>query len=109
MMRIKLARTVEKLVIASKFIRLQLKKTITDQDRYDCPHQRNFTANIVCRQCGNAGHFQRDCPDRPRGASWHDNKPAGEFNGRPAGRIGARDDADKEYEVSFPFYVILRY
>lgn len=29
--------------------------------KYDCPEQRNFTANIVCRVCGNAGHMARDC------------------------------------------------
>jgi len=35
--------------------------------KYDCPNQRNFTANIICRVCGNAGHMARDCPDRARG------------------------------------------
>ncbi|EJU04569.1 hypothetical protein DACRYDRAFT_43143, partial [Dacryopinax primogenitus] len=29
--------------------------------KYDCPEQRNYTANIVCRLCGNAGHMARDC------------------------------------------------
>ncbi|KAH8100910.1 hypothetical protein BXZ70DRAFT_936468 [Cristinia sonorae] len=29
--------------------------------KYDCPEQRNFTANIVCRVCGSAGHMARDC------------------------------------------------
>lgn len=29
---------------------------------YDCPEQRNFTANIICRVCGSAGHMARDCP-----------------------------------------------
>lgn len=29
--------------------------------KYDCPEQRNFTANIVCRICGSGGHMARDC------------------------------------------------
>ncbi|KAI1797291.1 hypothetical protein LXA43DRAFT_983661 [Ganoderma leucocontextum] len=29
--------------------------------KYDCPQQRNFTANIICRVCGSAGHMARDC------------------------------------------------
>jgi|ERR1700722_2592279 len=29
--------------------------------KYDCPEQRNFTANIICRVCGSAGHMGRDC------------------------------------------------
>ena len=28
--------------------------------KYDCPQARNFTANIICRVCGNAGHMARD-------------------------------------------------
>jgi splicing factor 1 len=27
--------------------------------KYDCPEQRNFTANIICRICGQAGHMAR--------------------------------------------------
>jgi len=30
-----------------------------DTRRYDCPEQRNFTANIICRTCGQAGHMAR--------------------------------------------------
>lgn len=29
--------------------------------KYECPEQRNFTANIICRVCGSAGHMARDC------------------------------------------------
>lgn len=29
--------------------------------KYDCPEQRNYTANIICRVCGSAGHMARDC------------------------------------------------
>jgi splicing factor 1 len=70
--------------------------------KYDCPEQRNFTANIICRICGNAGHMARDCPDRARGSEWRNNDrgaPAGPGGpgGRPAaGRIG--DAVDREYE-----------
>ena len=32
--------------------------------KYDCPEQRNFTANIICRVCGSAGHMARDCTVR---------------------------------------------
>ena len=70
--------------------------------KYDCPEQRNFTANIICRVCGNAGHMARDCPDRQRGADWR-NGPQGAMPGRPAaGRIGGGDAVDREYEVSLP-------
>ncbi|KAF3211935.1 Branchpoint-bridging protein [Orbilia oligospora] len=70
--------------------------------KYDCPEQRNFTANIICRVCGNAGHMARDCPDRQRGASWRNDDRGGPggrggFNGsRPGGGIG--DAVDREYE-----------
>ncbi|EJD06765.1 uncharacterized protein FOMMEDRAFT_17228 [Fomitiporia mediterranea MF3/22] len=33
--------------------------------KYDCPEQKNFTANIICRVCGSAGHMARDCQVRP--------------------------------------------
>ena len=66
--------------------------------KYDCPEQRNFTANIICRVCGNAGHMMRDCPDRQRGTNWRDTP--GTVPGRPpAGRIGGGDAVDREYEV----------
>lgn len=65
--------------------------------KYDCPQQRNFTANIICRVCGNAGHMARDCPDRQRGQDWRNGGPP--IGGRPtAGRIGGADGIDKEYE-----------
>lgn len=44
--------------------------------KYDCPEQRNFSANIICHLCGSAGHMARDCTSRrdpngfvPRGGS----------------------------------------
>ncbi|KAL3255701.1 hypothetical protein ABHI18_008125 [Aspergillus niger] len=62
--------------------------------KYDCPEQRNFTANIICRVCGNAGHMARDCPDRQRGSDWRNNN--GGFGGRRA--IGSGDAVDREME-----------
>ena len=68
--------------------------------KYDCPEQRNFTANIICRVCGNSGHMARDCPDRARGANWRNDAPNGNLPGQgTAGRIGGGDAVDREYEV----------
>ena len=64
--------------------------------KYDCPEQRNFTANIICRVCGNAGHMARDCPDRQRGSDTRNNIP-GASNG-PQRRIGGGDAVDREME-----------
>jgi splicing factor 1 len=66
--------------------------------KYDCPEQRNFTANIICRVCGNAGHMARDCPDRQRGSDARNNVPGG-FNGQR--RLGPSDAVDREMEVRF--------
>ncbi|RDW71202.1 hypothetical protein BP6252_07765 [Coleophoma cylindrospora] len=65
--------------------------------KYDCPEQRNFTANIICRVCGNAGHMARDCPDRARGTDYRNGGPVG-APGPAAGRIGTGDAVDREYE-----------
>ncbi|CAD0090533.1 unnamed protein product, partial [Aureobasidium vineae] len=63
--------------------------------KYDCPEQRNFTANIICRVCGNAGHMARDCPDRQRGQDWRNSdRPAPGAPGRPAGQL---EPADTEF------------
>ncbi|KAL1973978.1 hypothetical protein VTN31DRAFT_5538 [Thermomyces dupontii] len=62
--------------------------------KYDCPEQRNYTANIICRGCGNAGHIVRDCPDRQRGADWRNG-----YGGRGGNRaIGGGDAVDREME-----------
>ena len=53
--------------------------------KYDCPNQKNFTANIICRVCGNAGHMARDCPDRQRGE---------DYRGLPP----VKQEVDLEYE-----------
>ncbi|KAI0999431.1 Branchpoint-bridging protein [Podosphaera aphanis] len=66
--------------------------------KYDCPEQRNFTANIICRICGNAGHMARDCPDRQRGADWRQTPGAPPGGPAIAGRIGTGDAVDREYE-----------
>jgi hypothetical protein len=67
--------------------------------KYDCPEQRNFTANIICRVCGNAGHMARDCPDRQRGSDWRNN--GGYGGGRGPRAVGTGDAVDREMEVSF--------
>ncbi|EXJ82345.1 branchpoint-bridging protein [Capronia epimyces CBS 606.96] len=64
--------------------------------KYDCPEQRNFTANIICRVCGNAGHMARDCPDRQRGTDSRNNIPGG--YGGPQRRLGPADAVDREME-----------
>ncbi|KAJ4527954.1 hypothetical protein HRR83_000706 [Exophiala dermatitidis] len=64
--------------------------------KYDCPEQRNFTANIICRVCGNAGHMARDCPDRQRGTDSRNHIPGG--YGGPQRRLGPADAVDREME-----------
>ncbi|KAJ5692802.1 Branchpoint-bridging protein [Penicillium macrosclerotiorum] len=66
--------------------------------KYDCPEQRNFTANIICRVCGNAGHMARDCPDRQRGSDWRNGGYGGGGRGAPRGAIGTGDAVDREME-----------
>ncbi|KAK9468684.1 hypothetical protein V1512DRAFT_233434 [Lipomyces arxii] len=57
--------------------------------KYDCPNQRNFTANVICRICGNAGHFARDCRERPS------------MGGVGAGGPGG---PPRPYQQALPFY-----
>lgn len=65
--------------------------------KYDCTEQRNFTANIICRVCGNAGHMARDCPDRQRGSDPRNALPGGGgYNGQR--RLGPGDAVDREME-----------
>jgi splicing factor 1 len=66
--------------------------------RYDCPEQRNFTASIICRICGNAGHMARDCTERARGTDTRNELPGG--YGAPQRRIAGGDAVDREYEAS---------
>lgn len=75
--------------------------------KYDCPEQRNFTANIICRVCGNAGHMARDCPDRQRGSDWRN---GGGYGGGPRNprATGTGDAVDREMEVSFPFATMVQ-
>ncbi|KAG5440938.1 hypothetical protein PCK2_000093 [Pneumocystis canis] len=53
--------------------------------RFDCPERQNYTANIVCRICGNAGHMSRDCIMR------NDPEVLRQLN-------NGNDAADREYE-----------
>ncbi|GAA6018786.1 hypothetical protein JCM11491_003448 [Sporobolomyces phaffii] len=60
--------------------------------KYECPEQKNWSANIICRICGGAGHMARDCTQRRGGP------PGGQFGGPPQG--GANPVAqqfDSEY------------
>ncbi|PUU80369.1 hypothetical protein B9Z19DRAFT_975201 [Tuber borchii] len=41
--------------------------------RYDCPKEINYAARIICRVCGNGGHFARNCFYRPRGGELQEN------------------------------------
>ncbi|PYH76711.1 hypothetical protein BO82DRAFT_321155 [Aspergillus uvarum CBS 121591] len=66
--------------------------------KYDCPEQRNFTANIICRVCGNAGHMARDCPDRQRGSDWRNGGGYGGGGGGGRRAIGGGDAVDREME-----------
>lgn len=47
-------------------------------------------SNIICRVCGNAGHFARDCVERQKGTDWRQKGPV--------------DAVDTEYEVNRPFH-----
>ncbi|KAK9448470.1 uncharacterized protein V1518DRAFT_419051 [Limtongia smithiae] len=51
--------------------------------KYDCPNQRNYTANVICRICGNAGHFARDCRER------------GSFNGGGGGNFNNQYNSNR--------------
>ncbi|KAJ5174663.1 Branchpoint-bridging protein [Penicillium canariense] len=65
--------------------------------KYDCPEQRNFTTNIICRVCGNAGHMARDCPDRQRGSDWRNGGGIGGGQRNPRA-VGTGDAVDREME-----------
>src|SRR3954453_23488469 len=103
MTKIKLAR----IVCFRSFILIFIKLTWSGGEighrKYDCPEQRNFTANIICRVCGNAGHMARDCPDRQRGSDARNNIPGAP----PQRRLGGGDAVDREMEVSIPNLSIL--
>ncbi|RMZ77418.1 hypothetical protein DV738_g4386, partial [Chaetothyriales sp. CBS 135597] len=62
--------------------------------KFECPEQRNFTANIICRVCGGTGHIGRDCPERQRGSDGR-NPPGGGYGQR---RLGGGDLVDREME-----------
>ncbi|KAJ3186219.1 hypothetical protein HDU85_007659 [Gaertneriomyces sp. JEL0708] len=52
--------------------------------RFDCPEQKNFTVNLVCRICNGVGHTARDCmqrndPEAVRRAEQRDQKLDSEY------------------------------
>lgn len=63
--------------------------------KYDCPEQKNFTANIICRLCGSAGHMARDCTTRrdPNGMPISMGMPGPAGGGPPVG--------DKRYDSEY--------
>lgn len=66
--------------------------------KYDCPEQRNYTANIICRVCGSAGHMARDCSQR-RGDPNGFNQPfGGPPGGAPAVPGPPKTKFDSEYD-----------
>lgn len=60
--------------------------------KYDCPEQRNFTANIICRVCGSAGHMARDCTVNKDPNAIPTPPPPGQMGGPGAG--GRTFDSD---------------
>ncbi|KAK7032865.1 hypothetical protein R3P38DRAFT_2919388 [Favolaschia claudopus] len=51
--------------------------------QYDCPEQKNYTANIVCHICGSAGHMARDCTQNKNPNAMNNmNGPSTPQNGR---------------------------
>ncbi|RMZ90330.1 hypothetical protein DV736_g2441, partial [Chaetothyriales sp. CBS 134916] len=62
--------------------------------KFECPEQRNFTANIICRVCGGTGHIGRDCPERQRGSDMRNPLPSGYAQRR----LGGGDLVDREME-----------
>ncbi|KAK0552132.1 hypothetical protein OC846_001803 [Tilletia horrida] len=46
--------------------------------KFECPKERNWTANIICHRCGGQGHLARDCTAGRGG-------PSNGFGGGPGG------------------------
>jgi splicing factor 1 len=63
--------------------------------KYDCPEQRNFTANIICRVCGSAGHMARDCTVN-KGASFVGDSSGSGPGGSPSQAM-VKGGFDSEY------------
>src|ERR1700761_8175176 len=64
--------------------------------KYDCPEQRNFTANIICRVCGSAGHMARDCTVN-KGAAFGGSDPVGPGPGGSPSQAMVKGGFDSEY------------
>ncbi|RPA90974.1 hypothetical protein L873DRAFT_1820181, partial [Choiromyces venosus 120613-1] len=50
--------------------------------RYDCAKEINYTVGVICRVCGNVGHFGRDCMGCPSGS---DKATVGQIANPPTG------------------------
>ncbi|KZT58112.1 hypothetical protein CALCODRAFT_508386 [Calocera cornea HHB12733] len=67
--------------------------------KYDCPEQRNYTANIVCRLCGNAGHMARDCTvKRDPNGQFVQQQQQNPFSPHGPSSSGPKTGFDSEYE-----------
>jgi splicing factor 1 len=65
--------------------------------KYDCPEQRNFTANIICRVCGSAGHMARDCTVNKGANFGPGGDPVGPGPGGPPSQAMIKGGFDSEY------------
>jgi len=62
--------------------------------KYDCPEQKNYSANIICRICGSAGHMARDCTSGKTDPNGFVNPPG---NGAGSPTMGHAGGFDSEY------------
>jgi len=61
--------------------------------KYDCPEQKNFTANIICHICGSGGHMARDCTVK--------RDPNGLPRGGPMGPEGGGPGGNKAFDSEY--------
>ncbi|CAD6899000.1 unnamed protein product [Tilletia laevis] len=65
--------------------------------KFECPKERNWTANIICHRCGGQGHLARDCAAGRGGPSngfGGGGPPGGSENGE---ETGVKHAFDNEY------------
>ncbi|GAA5936735.1 uncharacterized protein JCM15063_001970 [Sporobolomyces koalae] len=62
--------------------------------KYECPEQKNWSANIICRICGGAGHMARDCTQRRGG-------PPGQFGGPGGPPPGAANPVAQQFDSEY--------
>ncbi|KAE8229892.1 hypothetical protein CF326_g5123 [Tilletia indica] len=65
--------------------------------KFECPKERNWTANIICHRCGGQGHLARDCTGRDgpsNGFGGGGGPPGGSEQGE---ETGVKHAFDNEY------------